>query len=145
MPPPVAQTPQEPRQGEHHRVDPDGDKQMGEINEIFGGSMCITSKTQGKKLKWEINLAQCIKPGRRIKWSNVDISFEPDHHPDIELSERNLPFVVKLSIERHKVAKTLIDNGASLNVIMRKTFMEMGLNLSDLVPAHDTFHDVIPG
>jgi hypothetical protein len=43
------------------------------------------------------------------------------------------------------VAKTLIDNEASLNLIMRKTFIEMGLNLADLTPMHDTFHDVILG
>jgi hypothetical protein len=61
------------------------------------------------------------------------------------LSERNLPFIVKLPIERHKVVKTLIDNRASLNLIMRKTFIEMGINLKDLTPVHDTFHDVIPG
>jgi hypothetical protein len=28
---------------------------------------------------------------------------------------------------------------------MRKTFIEMGLNLADLTPMHDTFHDVILG
>jgi hypothetical protein len=43
------------------------------------------------------------------------------------------------------VAKTLIDNGALLNLIMRRTFIEMGLNLSDLTLVHDTFHGVIPG
>jgi hypothetical protein len=43
------------------------------------------------------------------------------------------------------VAKTLIDSRASLNLIMRKTFIEMGLNLSDLAPVHDTFHGIIPG
>jgi hypothetical protein len=43
------------------------------------------------------------------------------------------------------VAKTLIDSGASLNLIMRRTVIEMGLNLSDLTPIHDTFHGVIPG
>jgi hypothetical protein len=53
--------------------------------------------------------------------------------------------VVKLSIGRHKVEKTLVDNGASLNLIMRKTFIEMGLNLLDLTPIHDTFHGVISG
>jgi hypothetical protein len=42
------------------------------------------------------------------------------------------------------VAKTLIDNRASLNLIMRKTFIEMNLNLVDLTSVHDTFHDVIP-
>jgi hypothetical protein len=53
--------------------------------------------------------------------------------------------MVKLPIGRHKVAKILIDNGASLNLIMRKTFIEMGLNLKDLTLVHDTFHGVIPG
>jgi hypothetical protein len=53
--------------------------------------------------------------------------------------------VLKLLIGRHKAVKTLIDNGASLNIIMRKTFIEMCLNLSDLTPVHDMFHGVIPG
>jgi hypothetical protein len=62
-----------------------------------------------------------------------------------ELSDRNLPFAVKISIEHHKVAKTLIDSGASLNLMMRKSFIEMGLNLADLTPVHDTSHGIIPG
>jgi hypothetical protein len=118
---------------------------MGEINVIFGASMSIASKTQGKKLEREINLAHCIEPERRMMWSDVDILFGPHDHSDTELSDQNLPFVVKLPIGRHKVAKTLIDNGASLNLIMRKTFIEMGLNLKDLTPVQDTFHGVILG
>jgi hypothetical protein len=51
--------------------------------------------------------------------------------------------VIKLPIGWHKVAKTLIDNVASLNLIMRKTFIEMGLNLRDFTPVHDMFHRVI--
>jgi hypothetical protein len=43
------------------------------------------------------------------------------------------------------VAKTLIDSRASLNLIMRKTFIEMGLNLSNMTPVHDTFHRIILG
>jgi hypothetical protein len=101
---------------------------------IFGGSLYIASKTQGKKLEREISLAQRIEPDRWMKWSKVDISFGPEDHPTTKLSNRNFPFVVKLLIGRHKVAKTLIDNGASLNLIMRKTFIEMGLNLTDLTP-----------
>jgi hypothetical protein len=66
-----------------------------------------------------------------IKWFDMDISFGPEDHPDTELSKRNLPFVVKLPIGWHKMAKTLIDNRASLNLIMRKTFIEMGLHLKD--------------
>jgi hypothetical protein len=46
-----------------------------------------------------------------MKWSDIDISFGPEDHSEIELSERNLPFVVKLPTEQHKVAKTLVDNG----------------------------------
>jgi hypothetical protein len=42
------------------------------------------------------------------------------------------------------VAKTLIDNGASLNLIMRRMFIEMGLSLWDLSLIHNTFHGVIP-
>jgi hypothetical protein len=80
-----------------------------------------------------------------MRWCNVDISFGPQDHPDTKLSDQNLPFVVKLPIGRHKVTKMMIDNGASLNLIMRKTFIEMGLNLKDLTPVQDTFHGIIPG
>jgi hypothetical protein len=118
---------------------------MREINVIFGGSMSLTSKTQGKKLQHEISLAQHIEPGRRMRWSDIDISFRPEDHPNVELSERNLSFVIKIPIGRHKVVKTLINSGASLNLMMRKTFIEMGLNLADLTPVHDTFHGIIPG
>jgi hypothetical protein len=48
---------QEPRRGEHCWVDPDNEDQMDEINVIFGGSLSIASKTQGKKLEREISLA----------------------------------------------------------------------------------------
>jgi hypothetical protein len=82
---------------------------MAEINMIFGGSMPITSKTQGKKLQREISLAQHIEPGRRMKWSDGYITFKPEDHPVMELSERNLSLIVKIPIGRHKVAKTLID------------------------------------
>jgi hypothetical protein len=107
---------------------------MAEINMIFEGSMLITSKTQRKKLQREISLAQQIKPERRMRWSDNYITFGPEDHPITELSERNLPLVVKILIGRHKVAKTLIDSGASLNLIMRKIFIKMGLKLSDLTP-----------
>jgi hypothetical protein len=146
LPPPVGQVAQEPRRGEHRRANPpDDNEQMGEINMIFRRSMSITSKTQGKKLEWEISLAQCIEVERMMMWSDIDISFDPKDHPDIELSDRNMPFMIKLPIEWYKVVKTLINNGAPLNLIMRKTFIEMGFNLKDLTPVHDTFHMVIPG
>jgi hypothetical protein len=78
MTPPVAQVTQEPHRGEHHRANPpNDDEQMGEITVIFGGSMSIASKTQGKKLEREISLAQRIEPGRMMRRSDVDISFRP--------------------------------------------------------------------
>jgi hypothetical protein len=80
-----------------------------------------------------------------MRWSNDYISFGPEDHPDTELSKRNLLLIVKILIGRHKVAKTLIDIGASLNLMMRKTFIKMGLKLSDLTPVHDTFHGIISG
>jgi hypothetical protein len=118
---------------------------MTEINVFFGGSMSITSKIHGKKLQREISLAQQIESGRWMRWSDDYISFRPEDHLDTELSERNLPLVVKILIGRHKVAKTLIDSGASLNLMMRKTFIEIGLKLSNLTLVHDTFHGIIPG
>jgi hypothetical protein len=63
----------------------------------------------------------------------------------MELADRNLPFVVKILIGRHKVAKNLIDSGALLNLMMRNTFIEMGLWLAELTPVHDTFYGIIPG
>jgi hypothetical protein len=62
MPPPAAPVLQEPRRGDHRQEDSDGDEQMGDINVIFGGSMSLASKTQGKKLQREISLSQYIDP-----------------------------------------------------------------------------------
>jgi hypothetical protein len=104
MPPAAAQVAQEPRRDDHHRANPpDDDEQMGEINMIFIGSMSITSNTQGKKFEREISLAQRIEPGRMMRWSDLDISFGPQNNPDTELSDRNLPFMIKLPIGQHKV------------------------------------------
>jgi hypothetical protein len=50
MPPPAPLAPQEPRRGNHRRENFDDDEHMAEISMIFGGSMSITSKMQGKKL-----------------------------------------------------------------------------------------------
>jgi hypothetical protein len=134
MPPPAAPAPQDPRRGEHRLEVSDRDEHVAEINMIFGGSMSITSRMQGKKFQREISLAQHIEPRRRMKWSDDYITFGSEDHPVTELSERNLPLVVKIPIGWHKMAKTLIDSGASLNLIMRRTFIEMGLNLSNLTP-----------
>jgi hypothetical protein len=80
-----------------------------------------------------------------MRWSDDYISFGSEDHPDMKLSERNLLLVINIPIGRHKVAKTLIDSGTSLNLLMRKTFVEMGLKLSHLTPVHDTFHVIILG
>jgi hypothetical protein len=71
---------------------------MAEINMIFGGSMSITSKMQGKKLQHKISLAHDIKPRRRMKWSDDYITFGPEDHPVTELLGRNLPLIVKIPI-----------------------------------------------
>jgi hypothetical protein len=78
-----------------------------------------------------------------MRWSDAYISFGPKDHPDMELLDRNLPFIIRIPIVCHKVAKTLIGSGASLNLMMRKTFIEMCLNLAELTPMHDNFHRII--
>jgi hypothetical protein len=72
---------QEPRRGDHHRADTDNEDQMDLINVIFGGSLSIASKTQGKRLERETSLAQRIEPDRKMKWSEVDILFRSEDHP----------------------------------------------------------------
>jgi hypothetical protein len=80
-----------------------------------------------------------------MRWFEVNISFGPEDHPITELSDRNLLFVIKIPIGQHRVAKTMIDSGASLNLLMMRTFIEMGLSLADLTPGQDTFYGIIPG
>jgi hypothetical protein len=67
MPPPASPASQEPRRVDQCWADSIEDEQMGEINVIFGGSMSIVRKMQGKKLQREISLAQRIEPGRRMR------------------------------------------------------------------------------
>jgi hypothetical protein len=100
MTPPAAQVAQEPRRGKHHRANPpNDDEQMGEINVIFGGSMSIISKTQGKKLEQEISLTQRIEPRRLMRWSYVDISFRPDDHQiTVSLYRRDVAQRVPLAV-----------------------------------------------
>jgi hypothetical protein len=90
---------QEPHRGEHRRANPNNDDQMDEINMIFGGSMSITSKTQGKNLKREISLAQRIESRRRMKWLKADISFVPEDDPETELSNQNCDILAQGLIE----------------------------------------------
>jgi hypothetical protein len=86
MPPPATPAPQDPCRGEHRREISDEDEHMAEINMIFGGSMSITSKTQGKKFQREISLAQQIEPRRRLRWSDEYITFGLEDHPVTDLS-----------------------------------------------------------
>jgi hypothetical protein len=102
MPPPAAPVLQEPYRGDHRREDSDRDEEMREINAIFGGSMFLASKTQGKKLQREISLAQHIEPGRTMRWSDIDISFRPEDHSDTELSDRNLPFCDRTPMKKQE-------------------------------------------
>jgi hypothetical protein len=71
----------EPRWGGHRQANADNNEQHDKINIIFEGSLLIASKTQGKKPEQEINLAQQIELGSRMKWSDTNISFEPEDHP----------------------------------------------------------------
>jgi hypothetical protein len=96
--------------GEHRHAQDDDEEWFGDINMILSGSLVIASKAHGKKLKCKINLAQQLDPGRRLKWSEMEITFGPDNHLKIELTNRNLPLVAKIPINKFNVAKTLIDN-----------------------------------
>jgi hypothetical protein len=65
------------------------------------GQLAHLLKDSGKEARErererEIRLAQRIVLERRMKWPETDISFGPKDHPEIELFNRNLPFMVKL-------------------------------------------------
>ncbi len=86
----------EPRRGDHRWADPNNVDLLDEVNVIFRGSMSISSKDQGKKLEREISLAQRIELGRRMKWSETDILFGSEDHPETELSTRVLATLCRL-------------------------------------------------
>ncbi|KAM6551302.1 hypothetical protein CsatB_001110 [Cannabis sativa] len=46
----------------------------------------------------------------------------------------NDPLVVKVQIANKMVARTMIDNGASFNILFKTTYEKMGLQLKDLTP-----------
>jgi hypothetical protein len=48
MPPPASPVLQEPCRVDQHQEESNGDEQMGDINVIFGASMSLASKTQGR-------------------------------------------------------------------------------------------------
>jgi hypothetical protein len=106
---------------------------------IFKGSMSIISKTQGKKLEQMINLAQCIEPGRMMRWSDVDISFGPHDHLDTEPSDRNLSFVVKLPIGATQGGQYIDRQRGLIKSYHEENYHRDGLQSERYDSLHDTF------
>ena len=95
------------------------------VNMIFSGSEARPLKTQYKKLERKVLSATPVV--RYMEWWQHAITFGHEDHPTTKLNNRNLPFVVKMPIFQHNVAKTLIDSGSALNLLMKHTFEVMRL------------------
>ena len=100
-------------------------RRFPEVNIVFGGSEARPSKIVYMKLEREV-LTTALTT-RRLEWWQQAITFGPKDHPNTELSYKNVSFVVKIPICQHNVAKTLLDSGSTLNLLMKNTLEIMRL------------------
>jgi hypothetical protein len=80
-----------------------------------------------------------------MRWSNVDISFGPHDHPDIELYDRNLLFVVKLLIGAAQCGQNTDQQWGLIESYHEENLHRDGPQSERLDSIHDTFHGVILG
>lgn len=88
----------------------------------------------------------CLRPEppeRRV-WLEVDITFGPDDHPKAMMTSGALPMLCTPTISGVAVSKTLIDGGASLNVILVEAFDALRLPREQLAPSKP-FSGVVAG
>ena len=112
---------------------------------ISGGSSSFSSRREVKLLRREICAFQQGKAEvKRVKWSDVPITFDRDDMSGPDNSEGKIPLVVSPVIANKKVGRTLIDGGASLNLITPRVFKMLQCEESELKPARP-FLGVIPG
>ena len=90
---------------------------------IGGGSFACTSRRQFKTMRREL-LAAVPSPeaGRRLKWSEVPITFDQRDHPDTVSTNGDLALVTSPTICNARVGRVLIDGGAALNLLSPKAF-----------------------
>lgn len=90
------------------------------------GAQTPLSNRHFKKLTREVNAAL---PGggtpKPLRWSKVPMVFDVGDHPSRAKAVGVVPIMVTPTIHNIKVTKTLIDEGAGLNVISPEVFDQM--------------------
>uniref|UniRef100_A0A803NHS1 Uncharacterized protein n=1 Tax=Cannabis sativa TaxID=3483 RepID=A0A803NHS1_CANSA len=113
----------------------------GHLQVIIGGPHIVGDLTKAReryaqtlkhKQKDEVLAMEERKPKQLHKEEPI-ISFSEEDFDHI-IYPHNDPLVVDVQIVNKMVAQTVIDNGASSNILFKTTYEKMGLQLKDLVP-----------
>jgi hypothetical protein len=104
-----------------------------EVNYIYGGLDSYESRRKQKLTAWEVMAVSPATP-EYLKWYEVPITFDRSDHPDFVLKPGRHPLIVSPIIKDVKLNRVLINGGSSLNILLLKTFDQMGLSRSLMCP-----------
>ena len=85
---------------------------------IFGGVSAPLSRRRAKLLWREVYAVSPASGGTQpLKWSGTPVTFDQSNHPSNTAGVGLLPVVVTPTIHNIGVGRTLVDGGASLNLL----------------------------
>jgi hypothetical protein len=114
-----------------------------EVNYIFSGADSYGSKRK-KHTTQEVMAVGPTIP-KYLKWSEVLVTFNRSDYLDFIMKLGQYPLIVNPVIKDVKLNRVLIDGGSSLNIMLLKTFNQMGLPRSMLWSSRAPFHGIVPG
>ena len=86
---------------------------------VDGSASLHTSHCQLKQWARDITATEpSLDAQRPLKWSSTPIIFDAEDHPDRTIAVGCLLLLVSPTIRNLKVAKMVVDGGASLNLIL---------------------------
>jgi hypothetical protein len=111
---------------------------------IFGGPTVDMSSRQRKRERHEVLAAEKAPPSF-LDWSEDDITFSREDHPNRIPNPGQYPLVVDPVIGNARFSKVVMDGGNSLNILYAHTLRLLGIGLDQLWPSTTPFHGVAPG
>jgi hypothetical protein len=126
--------------------DPKGDfpEAHKEVNHIYGGPDSYEQKRKQKLTAWEVMAVSPTTP-EYLKWSEVPITFDRSDLLDFIPKSSQYPLMISPIAKDVKLNRALLDGGSSRNIMFMKTFDQMGLSKSTLLPSWAPFHRIVPG
>jgi hypothetical protein len=105
-----------------------------EVKYIYGGPDSYESMRKQKLTAWKV---MTVSPAtlEYLKWSEVPIIFNRSNHSDFVPKPGWYPLIVSPIIKDVELNQVLIDGVSSLNILLLKTFNQMGLSRSLLCPS----------